>query len=318
MDRQDILSILTGVVIVLVIALVVKPALYGGPGGGDTPGALPTPAPAVTDPDPTLLPAGKEIVREFRWTAIDGGVQTATLEIPSSLFDRERETPRLPDHASWGRYALSEDERPYLEDLVRQIASPRFNTPDEDYWRVMDVLFFVQQLPYSSDDTPASYTGGAVPAHALHVADGVEYPKYPVETLVDGKGDCEDSSILAAALLSLMDYDVVLLGYSDHMAVGVQMTDFGPYYAGYTPKYYDFGGKRYYYVETTNYIQLPRTQPGNIDRWGKPFPVGDTTDGSITSVKSETPTVIPLHYIVRPARHTVRPADPLPGGEGWW
>ncbi|WP_298665711.1 hypothetical protein [uncultured Methanofollis sp.] len=318
MDRQDILSVLVGVVIVLVVALVVKPALSGGPGDDSTPGALPTPAPVVTTPALTPDPAGKEIIREFRWTAIDGGVQTATLEIPSSLFDRERKTPRMADHSAWGRYALSEDERPYLEALARQIASPRFNTPDEDYWRVMDVLFFVQQLPYSSDDAPASYTGGAVPAQAIHTPGGVEYPKYPVETLVDGEGDCEDSSILAASLLTFMGYDTVLLGYSDHMAVGVQMTGNGPYYADYTPRSYDFGGKRYYYVETTNYLPLPRTNPGNIDRWGKPFPVGDVTHGSISSVRSETPTIIPLRYIVRPTHYTVRPVDPLPGGEGLW
>jgi hypothetical protein len=325
MDRQDILSVLIGVAIVLVVALVVKPALYGGPAsGGDTAGALPTPAHVVTASDPTLHTGGKEILREFRWTAIDGGVQTATLKIPSSLFDRERDAPRIPDHAAWGRYALSDEERPYLEDLARQIAPSRFNTPDEDYYRVMNVLFFVQQLPYSSDDAPASYIEGAVPVPAMHTSKGVEYPKYPVETLVDGKGDCEDSSILAAALLNLMDYDVVLLGYSDHMAVGVQMTNFDPYYADYAPKYYNSMGKRYYYAETTNYthIQMVMTSGENrtisADRWGKPFPVGDTADGSIKSVKSETPTVIPLHYIVRPAHHTVVPARPIPGGEGGW
>jgi hypothetical protein len=319
MDRQDILSVLIGVVIVLFVALVVKPALYGGPGGSDTPGAVPTPVLPAPTPDPTPAPAGeKTIVREFRWTAIDGGVQTATLEVPQSLFTKERETPQIQDPSAWGRYALSEEESPYLQDLVRQIASPRFNTPDEDYYRVMNVLFFVQQIPYAYDNATESYTEGAIPANAARFHKQVGYSKYPIETLVDGKGDCEDTSILAAALLDLMGYDAVLLSYSDHMAVGVQMTGYGPFYADYTPKYYDFGGKRYYYVETTNYVQILNAERGSNERWGKPFPVGDATDGSIASVKSESPAVIPLHYIVRPARHAIVPARPVPEGEGGW
>lgn len=324
MDRQDILSVLIGVVIVLLVALVVKPALYGGPAdGGDTRGVVPTPVLPIQDPTPA--PAGETtIMREFRWTAIDGGVQTATLEVPQSLFTKERATPRIQDPSAWGRYALSEEESPYLQDLARQIASPHFNTPDEDYYRVMNVLFFVQQVPYVCDNATESYTDGAVPSHALHLADGVEYPKYPIETLVDGKGDCEDSSILSAALLGIMGYDAVLLKYSDHMALGVQMTGFGPYYADYTPKYYEFGGKRYYYVETTNYAQTRmiiisgETTTVTAERWGKPFPVGDVDDTGIKSAQAEKPEIIPLHYIVRPARHTVVPARPIPGGEGGW
>lgn len=323
MDRQDILSVLVGVVIVLVVALVVKPALSGGPAGGsDTPVAVPTLTPATTAPTPTPTSAGgDEIVREFRWTAIDGGVQTATLTIPSSLYEKEREAPRISDRSAWGRYALSDDERPYLEDLVGQIAASRFNTPDEDYFRVMDVIFFVQQLPYASDDDPGSYTEGVVPADVIHRTDGIEYPKYPIETLVDGRGDCEDTSILTAAILNLMDYDVVLLSYSDHAALGVQMPNFNPYYKDYTPKYYDYGGKRYYYVETTNYIRIQKVVDSGTnktviaERWGKVWPVGDAQDGSIKSVKSETPLIIPLHYLVLPERHTISPALPLPEGE---
>lgn len=320
MDRQDMLSVLVGVVIVLVVALVVKPALIGETtGGNDTSVAVQTPTSAPT-PTPTSA-RGDEIVRTFRWTAIDGGVQTATMTIPSSLFEKERETPRISDHSAWGRYALSDDERPYLEDIVDQIAASRFNTPDEDYYRVMDVIFFVQQLPYSSDDDLASYTEDVVPSSVLHVSNGLEYPKYPIETLVDGKGDCEDTSILAAALLNLMDYDVVLLSYSDHAALGVQMPNFNPYYKDYTPKYYDYGGKRYYYVETTNYLQIQKIVDSGenktviAERWGKVFPVGDAQDSGIKSVTTETPQIIPLHYLVLPAQHTISPALPLPEGE---
>ncbi|QYZ79168.1 hypothetical protein E2N92_06835 [Methanofollis formosanus] len=324
MDRQDMLSVLIGVVIVLVVALVVKPALYGGSGGGaDTPCAIQTPIPAPEISRPTLAPApshdgGEDLVREFRWTAIDGGVHTATLKIPLSLFERERQTPRIQDPSAWGRYALSEDDSPYVRELAEKIASSPFNVPENDYYQVMDIIFFVQQLPYALDNATESYTEGRVPPTGTYAGEEVEYPKYPVETLVDGKGDCEDSSILTAALLNQMDYDVVLLHYSDHLAVGVQIQNFDPYYVNYTPKYYDYRGKRYYYVETTGYKPIPNPISGQYDggRWGKPFPVGDAQETGIGSVGSEKPRIIPLHYLVVPAHHTIRPAHPVPGGEG--
>jgi len=86
-------------------------------------------------------------------------------------------------------------------------------------------------MPYTSDSVTTGYD---------------EYPRYPVETLVDGGGDCEDSSILAAALLSEMGYGTILIVLPGHMALGIKGSDniFGAYY--------EYNGDRYYYVETTS------------------------------------------------------------------
>ena len=48
-------------------------------------------------------------------------------------------------------------------------------------------------------------------------------PKFTVETVADMAGDCDDKSLLAAALLAFEGYDVVLLEFSDenHMALGL-------------------------------------------------------------------------------------------------
>lgn len=80
-----------------------------------------------------------------------------------------------------------------------------------------------------------------------------EYPKYPVETLVDKGGDCEDTAILAAALLQATGYDAILLrlespieGEAGHMAVGVAIPGVS---SGYS---YSYGGETYYYLETTS------------------------------------------------------------------
>ena len=110
---------------------------------------------------------------------------------------------------------------------------------------------FVQQLFYNTDQ--------------LTTKD--EYPKYPVETLMDGSGDCEDLSFLLASFLqfgkkeSKISQNVALLVFDSHVAVGLSL-DFldnsdenRAVFAravNYTPYYFEKNNHKYYYIETTN------------------------------------------------------------------
>ncbi|HOI12565.1 MAG TPA: hypothetical protein PLG75_01830 [Methanoculleus sp.] len=317
MDWKDILPVLAGAVVILAVAFVVKPALLGEPIGlvpsGPVPvGGPPAYLPPAPVPTPTPFSDDDEAYsRNFRWTAIDGGVQTIQVRIPEALFHEHRETPRFSDHNSWGRYALADTDRPILEDLARRIAPPTAN-PDESYFRLMNLVFFVQQIPYDMDDNATSYAEGALPRHVMHVKGGVEYPKYPIEMLVDGRGDCEDAAILMAGLLDALGYDTVLLRYSDHMALGIRMNEFNPYYARYTPRYFTYGGQHYYYVEGTDFDWW-NVSVGSTAVWGRPHPIGDTSSTGIPSVQSETPQIIPLRYVPEPGEYRIRPVR-LPAG----
>ncbi len=312
MEWKDIITVLAGGLVILVIALVVKPTLVGGPAGAIPGSASLTYTPPVPLPATTPFPESDEdYTRTFRWTAIDGGVHMTEVRIPKALFLAHRETPRFADPLAWGRYALADADRPILEDLARQIAPPTGN-PEEEYFGLMNLIFFVQQIPYILDNSTASYIEGTLPRHARSAKGGIEYPKYPAEMLVDGGGDCEDAAILMAGLLDALDYDTVLLGYPDHMALGIRMEGFNPYYAKYTPKYFTYEGKHYYYIEGTSYA---RVTVGNSTLWGKPFPIGDTQSSSIQSVKSGIPEIIPLRYIPVPIEYRIRPVR-LPAGEG--
>jgi len=97
------------------------------------------------------------------------------------------------------------------------------------------VLSFVQSLEYTSDKVTTGYD---------------EYPRFPLETLADKGGDCEDTSILFATLIILLEYDAVLFlipGTTDdpgHMAVGVAGE-------GLTGSHTTHDEKQYYYAETT-------------------------------------------------------------------
>ncbi len=90
------------------------------------------------------------------------------------------------------------------------------------------VLFFVQCLPYTVDD----------------VSTGIdEFPRYAIETLVAGGGDCEDTTILAGGIFLALDYDIVCLNPKGHLALGVKGK-----FPGF---YFEHNGKRYHYSETT-------------------------------------------------------------------
>ncbi|PRR69205.1 stalk domain-containing protein [Neomoorella humiferrea] len=99
------------------------------------------------------------------------------------------------------------------------------------------------QNPEERIELAASFVQEAIP----YVSEKGEYPKYPVETLVEG-GDCEDKSILLAAILKAMGYKTALLvfrGNPGHMAIGVEC----PNCEG---SYYLKDGVKYFYLETTS------------------------------------------------------------------
>lgn len=94
--------------------------------------------------------------------------------------------------------------------------------------RVDFVLSFVQSLPYTLDDVTTGYD---------------EFRRYAVETLIEGGGDCEDTTILVAAILRGLGEKTALIFTPGHIAIGVS-GDF----AGSSLTY---NGIKYFYCETT-------------------------------------------------------------------
>ena len=118
----------------------------------------------------------------------------------------------------------------YIQNLAKTLREGAQEKGFSEQETINFVVAFVQNLEYIPDDISTGYD---------------EYPKYPLETLVDGGGDCEDTSILMASLLRELGYGVVLLAFSDHMAVGVKGENTLP------GSYYNYQGEKYYYLETT-------------------------------------------------------------------
>jgi len=187
----------------------------------------------VTLDVPSLVSTPDEaITRRFSWEY--GGIDWEwEAQISKQLYQilRNKPRPRAGEHANYSVYVTQNLDDGFFQKLASAFSAEGGKLGYTDYQMVELATFFVRNIPYSYDiDTTGSE----------------EYPRYPIETLVDGSGDCEDHAILLAELLSSMNYDAVLLLYSgEHMALGV--ADTGNMYGSY----YEHNGKKYYYVETT-------------------------------------------------------------------
>ena len=99
------------------------------------------------------------------------------------------------------------------------------------------LLAFVDCIPYDYEEYYGNY----------------EYWRFPIETLYDSTGDCEDTSILYAALGKAMNYDVCLFTFPGHMAAGVGLEDYSYTNIHNIPSYFtdETTGTDYYFCETT-------------------------------------------------------------------
>ncbi len=157
---------------------------------------------------------------------------TFTLSLPKSLYDSYKGVP-VNDRIGNGPQDygfLTTTQDPYLIDLTDQFTKAAKEEGYSEYETVSFVLAFVQSLPYTSDSSSAAYD---------------EYPRFPIETLVDDGGDCEDTSILFATIMTILGYGVIFISPPEHLAVGILGEDDLPGY------YWTYDDRHYYYCETT-------------------------------------------------------------------
>lgn len=172
------------------------------------------------------------IERTYTWYT-KGHEATITLDIPQDLYDyyKNQTHPVNVTPEMFSSYAIKDKDRQYIHTLVNRLkdaSDSKSYSGRNDYH---NVVAFVQSVEYINDLDPVT-------------KQLTEYPKYPIETLADGKGDCEDTAILTAALLKEMGYDVAIVLPTGHAAVAVACDNCNGYY-------YPLNGKRYYYLETT-------------------------------------------------------------------
>jgi len=168
---------------------------------------------------------------DFRWEYPLGWYEWEfSLEIPVIAYDIYKSIDR-DEIYGYTYYVSEESDDEYLANLTQVF----INTSEENDFNDVDTIYmiisFVQHLNYLPDAENTGYD---------------EYPKFPLETLYDKGGDCEDSSILLASLLNELGYGAVLLRFDDHMGVGIKGEESLPGY------YFEDDGINYYYIETTD------------------------------------------------------------------
>jgi transglutaminase-like putative cysteine protease len=206
-DRSAALIMAVIIVAVLIIAVVAASGLLSSGGGG------------------------KGGDGTFTWT-YDGRTYSISITIPRSLYDQARSDPIQ-------RYAYTIEEAMSMCDeyvtpndpVVREAAAAlsNYTVGFSDLRTANFVLSFVQNIEYREDQISVSKD---------------EYWRFPVETLYDEQGDCEDKAFLYASIMESMGYDAVILLYDGHAAAGIDV-------AGGYGTYYELDGKEYFYCETT-------------------------------------------------------------------
>lgn len=178
-----------------------------------------------TAPEPE---SGDTISRTYSQENVDGPTNLM-LNIPEVLHSYYKEKPRIPDY---GAYLSDKYDDKYIKWIVDEFEEFAATRGEEDIFAINHMMSFVQNLEYTSDKVATGYN---------------EYPKFPVETLVDKDGDCEDTCILLSSMLNQFGYGVVLLIFweQEHMAVGLRGEPDLP------GTHFEQDGKQYYYVETT-------------------------------------------------------------------
>ena len=146
--------------------------------------------------------------------------------------------------------------------------------------RVDFVLSFVQSLPYTLDDVTTGYD---------------EFRRYAIETLIEGGGDCEDTTILVAAILRGLGEATALIFTPGHIALGVS--------GDFTGTSLTYNGTKYYYCETTGTGWTVGTLPPSV---------GKTVDSIVPLSPSKLPPAPdPVPEITEPTPETP-PIKPVP------
>ena len=183
------------------------------------------------DTNSLIVDHSKDTTYTYSWEDHNGGVVSFKLTVNTELYDYYRSLPRYYNPRDFYHYVDDSYAQLYAKQIVDALKKMDWEYGYSNYDTILHAIEFVQNLNYIDDvDGNGKET---------------EYPKYPIETLCDQGGDCEDTAILLAALMKEFGYGCIFIKFDDHIGLGVYGDE------SLEGAYYELDGKRYYYVETT-------------------------------------------------------------------
>ena len=199
----------------------------------------------------TNITASGTVSRHYDWE-YDGQDESCDLEISRDLYMYYKSQLRVAfAQRDYDEYVLDPLDDDYLEIVTAEILA---SSAGDYHAQLENALFFVQNcIEYVYD--PYWY----------------EYPRYPVEMLVDQIGDCEDTAILYTSLVRTLGHGALMVavdtsgdGVADHMIAWVPVEQ--SFITQHPDRsFWDYHGKIYAFAETAvegGYVPL------GVDPWG--------------------------------------------------
>jgi hypothetical protein len=212
---------------------------------------------------------------------------------PVVVFDigktayRRRKNSSRRDHLTVFERAMNSDVVKKVSNSLK-VAIGRANEEITKPRLFLASVSFAQGIPYRTDSESVSLP---------------EYPRYPVETLVEGVGDCEDTSYLLASLLSEppLKADPVLVYFARHAGVAVPANQCPLGVDTDKNGVFEYDGEEFIYIETVS-----PTEIGVNDITDEPVRVENVAaihdSGSLRHIK-------PLEMLDKEGGLRLRPAE---------
>ena len=178
----------------------------------------------------TTAPAEERIDRRFDFVTPNGLDTFVTVHFNKSAYETYHAKPRYYQPDEFVYYINNTVNR----EVVSAMSQAMMDLAVEQRYTHKELAYMairlVQSIAYVTDNEG---TGRE------------DYPKYPIETVYEKQGDCEDLSILLVGLLRDMGFETCFVVFPAHVGVGIRLDD------AENGTYFEYDGIKYYYVETT-------------------------------------------------------------------
>lgn len=180
--------------------------------------------------------------RRFNWSS-HGETWTWEIAIPHSLhahYANQLQRTWCSDtgYCDWYKYVTDPDDDPFIETLSANLLgaiTPYFSDTLSTYYGFLQFAldFVTGAIPYTLDSVPD------------------EWPRYPLETLVEVVGDCEDTAILFCSIVRPQVQSTHLVFFPTHVASAVPADWDFINSRDYSVGYYEYHGAYFVIAETT-------------------------------------------------------------------
>lgn len=178
----------------------------------------------LKDPLPDKVPSINGKVSRIISFTYGGYSFRDTLIFDDSIYTYYRNLSKTEPYEN---YVKEDINHAYLQKLAQKLDADANSLHYNERQMVEYLTAFVQEsFPYTPD-----------PSHIGH-----DYPKYPIETILEN-GDCEDKSALLASLLKVFGFNPKLVEMRGHMAVAIS--------GNYAKSCINDNGVDYAFIEST-------------------------------------------------------------------